>query len=137
MGLHPLSGAVECIERLPHGWDTVLGKTFDEGQELSVGEWQRVAIARAFFRDAQVLILDEPTASLDAKQEYEVFTRFNDLTRGKTTVLISHRFGSVRMADRIYVLDRGRIVESGTHDELMSLDGRYAELFKRQAASYV
>jgi ATP-binding cassette subfamily B protein len=131
-----MSGAAECIERLEHGWENILGKTFDEGQELSIGEWQKVALARAFLRDAQILILDEPTASLDAKQEYEIYKHFNELTRGKTSILISHRFSSVRMADRIFVIEHGRLVESGSHEELMSLDGRYADLFNRQAEAY-
>lgn len=131
-----LSGADQCIQRLPKQWDNVLGKRFDDGQELSVGEWQKVALARAFLRDAQILVLDEPTASLDAKQEYELFRRFNDLTAGKTTVLISHRFSSVRMADRIFVVEHGHLAEAGSHEELMDLNGRYAELFTRQAAAY-
>jgi len=130
------SGADKCVERLDHQWDTILGKVFDEGQELSVGEWQRIALARAFFREAQILILDEPTASLDAKQEYEIFKQFNELTRGKTTILVSHRFSSVRMADRIFVMEKGRVVESGTHEELTTLRGRYCELYSRQAEAY-
>jgi ATP-binding cassette, subfamily B, bacterial len=130
------SGATDLIERLPHGWENLLGKWFDEGQELSLGEWQRVALARAFLREAQILVLDEPTASLDARQEYEIFTRFQELTSGKTTILISHRFSTVRMADRILVVEHGRIVETGSHDELLALDGRYAFLFNRQAAGY-
>jgi len=131
-----LSGARECIERMENSWDTVLGKIFDEGQELSIGEWQKVALARAFFRDAPILVLDEPTASLDAKQEYEIFRRFNQLTAGKTTVLISHRFSSVRMAERIFVIEKGRVTEQGSHEELMAINNRYAELFLRQAAAY-
>jgi ATP-binding cassette subfamily B protein len=131
-----LSGATACIERLEKGWDSVLGKTFDEGHELSVGEWQKVALARAFMRDAQILVLDEPTASLDAKQEYETFCRFNEITGSKTTFLISHRFSTVRMADRIFVIDQGRLVESGNHAELMAVRGIYADLFSRQAAGY-
>lgn len=131
-----LSGAKECIERLEHGWETILGKLFDEGQELSIGEWQRIALARAFMRDAQILVLDEPTASLDAKREYEIFVKFNELSLGKTTFLISHRFSTVRMVDRIFVIEGGQLVESGSHEELMSLGNRYAELFTRQAATY-
>jgi ATP-binding cassette subfamily B protein len=131
-----MSGADDCIRRLKLGWENILGKMFDEGQELSLGEWQKVALARAFMRDSQILILDEPTASLDAKQEYEIFLHFNELTRGRTTILISHRFSSVRMADRILVIERGRLVESGSHEELLSLSGRYADLFNRQASGY-
>ena len=131
-----MSGAEDCISRLKLGWENILGKMFDEGQELSLGEWQKVALARAFMRDSQILVLDEPTASLDAKQEYEIFLRFNELTRGRTTILISHRFSSVRMADRILVIERGRLVESGSHEELLSLSGRYADLFNRQASGY-
>ena len=131
-----LSGAAQSVERLDKKWETILSKMFDEGQELSVGEWQKVALARAFLRDAPVLVLDEPTASLDAKQEYEVFRRFNELTTGKTTVLISHRFSSVRMAERIFVIEKGRLVEHGSHEELLALNGRYAGLFNRQAAAY-
>ncbi|MDY7011832.1 MAG: ABC transporter ATP-binding protein [Planctomycetota bacterium] len=131
-----LSGALESIERLGKKWETTLGKMFDEGHELSLGEWQKVALARAFFRESPILVLDEPTASLDAKQEYEIFRQFHDLTCGKTTVLISHRFSSVRMAERIFVIEDGRLVEQGGHEELLSLNNRYAELFNRQAAAY-
>jgi ATP-binding cassette subfamily B protein len=131
-----LSGADEVIARLPRGYDTVLGKQFQDGAELSIGEWQKVALARAFMREAQIIVLDEPTSSLDAQAEYEVFRKFRQLARGRTAVLISHRFSTVRMADRIYVLDGGRIVESGTHDELVRLGGTYARLFQLQASSY-
>jgi len=131
-----LSGASTVIRQLPHGWETMLGKAFDDGYELSIGQWQKVALARAFFRDSQILILDEPTASLDAKQEYETFSRFSELTCGKTTILISHRLSNVRMADRIIVLEDGRIVEGGSHKRLMQLGGRYASLYRRQAAGY-
>jgi ATP-binding cassette, subfamily B, bacterial len=104
--------------------------------DLSGGEWQKIALARAYLRDAQVLILDEPTASLDARSEYEVFQRFADLTAGKTALLISHRFSTVRMADRIVVLENGRIAEEGSHNQLIALGGRYANMFELQASSY-
>jgi ATP-binding cassette subfamily B protein len=104
--------------------------------ELSGGEWQKVALARAYMRDAQLLILDEPTAALDARAEYEVFQRFAELTKGRTAVLISHRFSTVRMADRILVLEKGEMLEVGSHEELLALGGRYAELFDLQASGY-
>ena len=124
------------IARLPKGYDQQLGKRFRDGVDLSGGEWQKIAIARAYMRDAQLLILDEPTAALDARSEYDVFVRFKELSEGKTAVLISHRFSTVRMADRIVVLDAGRIVEAGTHDALVAAGGTYAELFELQAAGY-
>jgi ATP-binding cassette subfamily B protein len=128
--------ADEVIARLPQGYEQVVGKRFRTGIELSGGEWQKIGIARAYMRDAQVLILDEPTAALDARSEFEVFQRFKELSAGKTAVLISHRFSTVRMADRILVLDQGRIEAAGTHDELMAQPGRYAELFELQASGY-
>jgi len=128
--------ADEVVAKLPQGYDQVIGKRFRTGVDLSGGEWQKIAIARAYMRDAQVLILDEPTAALDARAEFEVFQRFKELSRGKTAVLISHRFSSVRMADRIVVLADGGIEASGTHDELIAQGGRYAELFELQAAGY-
>ena len=124
------------IDGLPQGYDQMIGKRFRNGVELSGGEWQKVAIARAYMRDAQVLVLDEPTAALDARSEFEVFQRFKELSAGKTAVLISHRFSSVRMADRILVLSGGRVEASGTHAELLAQKGRYAELFELQAAGY-
>ena len=130
------SGASTVIEKLPDGYDTMLGKWFKGGTQLSGGEWQKVALARAFIRNAHILVLDEPTSSLDAQAEYEVFTRFRTLTEGKTAVFISHRFSTVRLADRIFVLEHGKIHESGSHQELMELDGRYAELFNLQAEAY-
>ena len=122
--------------RLSAGYDQMLGRRFDGGVELSGGEWQKVALGRAYMRDAQVLILDEPTAALDARAEYEVFLRFSELTKGKMAVLISHRFSTVRMADRILVLKDGELVDHGTHDELIARQGLYAELFSLQAAGY-
>ena len=128
--------ADEVVRRLPNGYDQVIGKRFRTGVDLSGGEWQKIAIARAYMRDAQLLILDEPTASLDARSEFEVFQRFKELSEGKTAVLISHRFSSVRMADRILVLAEGEIEAAGTHHELLAAGGRYAELFELQAAGY-
>jgi len=128
--------ADKLVGRLPGRYDQALGRRFHQGVELSGGEWQKIALARAYMRDAQLLILDEPTAALDARAEYEVFQRFADLTRGKTAVLISHRFSTVRMADRILVLDKGHLLEIGSHEELLEMDGRYAELFHLQAAGY-
>ncbi|MEO8884696.1 MAG: ABC transporter ATP-binding protein [Mucilaginibacter sp.] len=122
--------------KLPNKYDQWLGRRFNEGIELSGGEWQKVALARAYMKDAQVLILDEPTAALDARAEYEVFQRFAELTRGKSAVLISHRFSTARLADRILVLDKGTILEAGTHQELILKGGHYAELFQLQAKGY-
>lgn len=130
------SQADEVIGRLAHGYDQMIGKRFKNGVELSGGEWQKIAIARAYMREAEVLILDEPTAALDARAEFEVFQRFKELSKGKTAVLISHRFSSVRMADRILVLADGRVEAQGTHEELVAQQGRYAELFELQAAGY-
>jgi ATP-binding cassette subfamily B protein len=128
--------ADQVIDKLPGGYDQILGKRFRTGIDLSGGEWQKIAIARAYMRDAQLLILDEPTAALDARAEFEVFQRFKELSRGKTVVLISHRFSSVRMADRIVVLVDGSVEAVGTHAELLEHGGRYAELFELQAAGY-
>jgi ATP-binding cassette, subfamily B, bacterial len=128
--------ADDVLEKLPRGYDQMLGRRFEGGVDLSGGEWQKVALARAYLRDAQVLILDEPTAALDARSEYEVFQRFAELTAGKMALFISHRFSTVRMADRIVVLENGQIAEEGDHDALRRLGGRYAEMFEMQAASY-
>ncbi|MFZ0278258.1 MAG: ABC transporter ATP-binding protein [Candidatus Sulfotelmatobacter sp.] len=130
------SMADDVIGRLPRGYEQMLGRRFDGGIDLSGGEWQKVALARAYLRDAQILILDEPTAALDARSEYEVFQRFAELTAGKMALFISHRFSTVRMADRIVVLENGRIAEDGDHEKLTRLGGRYAEMFELQAASY-
>ena len=115
----------------------MLGRRFEGGVELSGGEWQKIALGRAYMRDAQLLILDEPTAALDARAEYEVFERFADLTKGKTAVLISHRFSTVRMADRILVLQKGEMIEMGSHEALLARKGTYAELFHLQAQGYL
>ena len=130
------AGADDVVGKLPNSYDTTLGKWFEGGHQLSGGEWQKIALARAFMRDAQILILDEPTAALDAQAEHDLFARIKDLTRGKMALYISHRFSTVRMADRILFLENGRLVEQGTHDELMLQGGRYADLFDLQAASY-
>lgn len=130
------SGALEILERLPHGFDQMLGRLFEDGVDMSGGEWQRFALARAHMRDADILILDEPTAAMDAEAEYELFGKFAELTKGKIALLISHRFSTVRMADRIVVLDGGVIREEGTHEDLIALGGRYANMFELQAASY-
>lgn len=129
--------ADEFIDDLPQAYETPLGRWFNKGQELSGGQWQRIALARAFMRSsADILVLDEPTAAMDAETEAEVFEHFRSLTRNKITILISHRFSTVRLADRIVVMDAGRIVEHGSHDELLALGGRYARLFELQARGY-
>jgi ATP-binding cassette subfamily B protein len=128
--------ADEVVDRLPLKYEQMLGRRFDGGLDLSGGEWQKVALARAYLRDAQLLILDEPTAALDARSEFEVFKRFAELTQGKMALFISHRFSTVRMADRIVVLENGSIAEEGSHEQLSKLGGRYAEMFEMQAASY-
>ena len=124
------------IKKLPNGYDQMLGRRFETGVDLSGGEWQKVALARAYLRDAQILVLDEPTAALDARSEHEVFERFAELTKGKMALLISHRFSTVKMADRIIVLEKGVIAEQGRHEQLMAHGGRYAEMFELQASSY-
>ncbi|MBW4612035.1 MAG: ABC transporter ATP-binding protein/permease [Desmonostoc vinosum HA7617-LM4] len=130
------SGADDVITKLPQGYDTILGKLFDEGEELSIGQWQKVALARAFLRNSQVIVLDEPSSAMDPKAEYEVFEQFRQLIKNQTAILISHRLSTVKMADRIYVMANGSIVENGTHEELMQLGGTYAYLFETQAQNY-
>jgi ATP-binding cassette subfamily B protein len=130
------SGAHEFIDRLSSGYDTVLGRLFQDGEELSIGQWQKLALARAFMRDAQIIVLDEPTSSIDANAEFEFFKKFRQLVQGKSAIIVSHRFSTVRMADRIYVLQQGRIMESGSHDELIDRNGIYAHMFEKQAQYY-
>jgi len=129
--------AADFIDELPRGYQTQLGKWFRDGQELSGGQWQKIALSRAFMRtQADVLVLDEPTAAMDARAEAEVFEHFRQLSKGRITILISHRFSTVRMADQIAVLERGRIIEQGSHAQLMALGGHYAQLFSLQARGY-
>lgn len=130
------SGAHDVITKLPQGYDTVLGKLFDTGEELSIGQWQKIALARAFLRDSQVIVLDEPTSAMDPKAEYEIFKKFRELIKNQAAVLITHRLSTVKMADRIYVMDNGQIIERGTHEELMKLEKSYAHLFNTQAQNY-
>jgi ATP-binding cassette subfamily B protein len=125
------------LSSLPEGYRTQLGRQFYGGQELSVGQWQRLALARAFFRDGSFLVLDEPTASLDPRAEAELFGQMRELARGRSLLLVSHRLSSVRTADRIYLLDGGRVVESGDHESLMGQGGRYAELYALQSEAYL
>ncbi|WP_143254076.1 ABC transporter ATP-binding protein [Amycolatopsis keratiniphila] len=131
------AGADERIERLPSGYDTPLGRWFDQGVSLSGGEWQKIALARAFLREAPILILDEPTSALDAQAEHDLFSRLRELSEGRTTLYISHRFSTVRQAERILLLEHGKVAEYGTHDELMATEAGYAELFTLQAAAYL
>ena len=130
------AGIHETIEHLPNGYESLLGKLFESGHELSIGEWQKLALARAIVRDSQILILDEPTSAMDAKAEAELFERFHELAQGRTAILISHRLSTVKMADRIFVVEHGQIVEQGTHDELMAQHGLYTSLFLTQAQHY-
>lgn len=130
------AGADDVIRSLPQGYETLLGKWFEEGEELSIGQWQKIAIARAFMREAQIIILDEPTSALDAKAEFEIFKQYHQLTKDRTAILISHRLSTVRMVDTIYVLEKGRIVEHGHHDDLIRQGETYAQLFDKQARHY-
>ncbi|MBN2103327.1 ABC transporter ATP-binding protein [bacterium] len=131
-----LTGAHHTIESLPDGYDTLLGKWFESGEELSIGEWQKIAFARCFLKDAPVVVLDEPTSALDAETEYKIFHQVQKMKAEKTIILISHRFSTVRMADIIYVLDSGKIIEQGSHRQLLKLNGKYCRLFKMQAEAY-
>jgi ATP-binding cassette subfamily B protein len=131
------SGADSIISKLPKGYDNMLGHGFDEGCQLSGGEWQKIALARAFMRDAAILVLDEPTASLDARTEYETFSHMKELTEGMMALFISHRFSTARLADHILVVENGNLTECGSHAELLAVGGSYAQLFKLQAAAYV
>jgi ATP-binding cassette subfamily B protein len=131
-----LAGADDVIRTLPRQWDTLLSASFRDGLDLSGGQWQRLAVARGLFRDAPVLIWDEPTAPLDAKAEYAVYESLRRIARGRTTILITHRLASVRNCDQIYLLHEGELVEQGTHEELLAAGGRYAELSALQARLY-
>ena len=124
------------MDALPQKYETMLGHWFERGNDLSGGQWQKMALGRAFMREAEVLVLDEPTSALDAEREYEIFQRFRELTAGRIALLISHRFSTVRMADRIAVLEDGQVTELGTHRELLDRDGTYARLFNMQAEGY-
>ena len=128
------AGLSEVVKTLPQGYDTMLGRWFEAGEELSIGEWQKLVIARAFYRDAPFIILDEPSSSLDADSEYQLFLHFKQLIAGRSALIISHRFSTVKMADRILVLEGGRIIENGSHDALMELQGRYADMYRKQIA---
>jgi ATP-binding cassette subfamily B protein len=140
------AGALELIQRLPHGWETILSRQYPDGTDLSGGQWQRVALARALYAvndlshghtsGANVLILDEPTANLDVRAEAALYERFLDITAGLTTIVISHRFSTVRRADRICVIENGKVAEAGTHDELLAASGRYATMFRLQAERF-
>ncbi|MEO5679854.1 MAG: ATP-binding cassette domain-containing protein, partial [Acidimicrobiales bacterium] len=132
-----LAGADDFLAGLPTGYQTRLSRAYEGGAEMSIGQWQRIALARAFFRDAPLLVLDEPTAALDAEAEHQLFDSIRALQRGRAVLLISHRFSSVRSADRIYVLEGGRVAETGTHGDLMGHEGLYARMFRLQAAAYL
>lgn len=131
------AGIKELVASLKNGYETILGKLFDNSEELSIGEWQKLAMARAFFKNAPVIILDEPTSALDPQAEYDVFNQFREITKGKTAIIVSHRFSTVKMADYIYVMEKETITEQGTHESLMQLNGKYARMFKLQASNYI
>jgi ABC-type multidrug transport system fused ATPase/permease subunit len=131
-----ITGVHELISGLPHGYETAIGNLFDDSRELSWGEWQKIALARALFRDAPVLILDEPSSALDADTEHDIFSRFREIVKGRTSILISHRFTNVNLADRIIVLDKGSVAEMGTHEELMKKGGLYFTMFTKQSSRF-
>jgi ATP-binding cassette subfamily B protein len=131
-----LTGVDDLISTLPKGYDTVIGNLFDDSRELSWGEWQKIALARALFRNAPILILDEPSSALDAETEYEIFSRFREIVKGKTSILISHRFTNVKLADRILVFNKGEVEESGTHEELMMNKGLYYNMYVKQSSRF-
>jgi ABC-type multidrug transport system, ATPase and permease components len=131
-----VSGIHDLIKNLPDGYSTSIGNLFDDSRELSWGEWQKLALSRALFRDAPLLILDEPSSSLDADTEYDIFSRFREIVRGRTSILISHRFTNVSLADRIIVLDKGAIAESGTHEDLMKKKGMYYSMYTKQTSRF-
>ena len=130
------AGIHETLAQLPQGYETIMSRAFADGAELSIGQWQKLALARALVRDSPLILLDEPTSSLDAASEFKFFEKFRELAQGRSALIISHRFSTVRLADRIYVLDAGRLIETGQHDELIALDGLYAQLYRQQAAYY-
>ena len=131
-----MTGVHSLIENLPKGYDTQIGNLFEESRELSWGEWQKIALARALYRNSPVLILDEPSSSLDPDTEFEIFSRFREIVKDRTSILISHRFTNVSLADRIIVLEKGRIVETGNHDELMAGKGMYFSMYQKQISRF-
>jgi ATP-binding cassette subfamily B protein len=131
-----VTGIDALIRELPEGYDTAIGTLFEDSRELSWGEWQKIALARAIFREAPLLILDEPSSALDAETEYDIFNRFRDIVKGRTSILISHRFTNINLADRIIVLDKGAVVESGTHEELMKRKGLYHTMYSKQSSRF-